>query len=92
MAKGLNKAVREKNGYSMADEIECSKYIQMIDDRLSQNEFLQGPNIQILDLALFGMLYRFARGEPLPFIKECFAKSPKLLNWYNKMEQQVGNL
>ena len=37
-----------------------SKYIKMIEERLTKNDFLTGKNISILDLSLYGMLYPYA--------------------------------
>ena len=68
IAPGLNRRVREKNNIGLHDEVDVDKYLKMIEERLSKNDFLQGPNIQIQDLSLYGMLYRFAQGNPLTFI------------------------
>ena len=68
IAPKLNQRVREKNSIGRYDEVDVDKYLKMIEERLSRNDFLQGPNIKIQDLSLYGMLYRFAQGQPLTFI------------------------
>ena len=64
--------------------------IKMIDAKLSKNKFLQGDEIGILDLALFGSTHQMGK-EPK---QECFKAiedaSPLFKEWHRAMVEKVG--
>ena len=85
MSKGMiEKAGLESNS--------TDKYVDMIDERLNKSAFLQGDEIGILDLSLYGVTYMFSAKPVIASFQGMLDKSPKFAAWWMKMNQTVGEV
>ena len=68
------------------------KYLELINQKLSNSNFLQGDQMGILDLSLYGMLNVFSSEPRLDSVQRMLDKSPKFSSWYGLMHQKVGDI
>ena len=85
----MNKKFLKRQGL---EDDKLDKYIQAIDTQLGSNKFLQGDEIGILDLTLYGMTYQFAKEPKMECIKEIEDASPLFKEWLARMSPVVGPL
>ena len=68
------------------------KYLGMIEERLNKTTYLQGEEIGILDLSLYGVTYAFSAKPVMGCFQAMLDKSPKFAQWWLKMNQSVGDI
>ena len=70
-----------------------AKYIGMIEQRLNKHTFLQGDEIGMLDVSLYGTTSAFSKQPMMPaFQTEFLDKSPLIAKWWMKMYQTIGTV
>ena len=85
----MSRNVLKKNGL---ENNSTDKFINMINERLDKSGFLQGDEIGILDLSLYGVTYMFAAKPVVASFQAMLDKSPKFAQWWLKMNQTVGEI
>ena len=90
-ANSIGNSIMKKNNMTKTD-LDHSKYVTMIEERLGDNDYLTGSEIAIQDLSLYGMLYPFASGNTVTYLQSVFLSSQKFYDWYKRMEMTVGKL
>ena len=92
-ASSMKPKMKTRFGFDPNADLDFSKWLKMIEERTEANGgFLQGSEIKVLDLSLYGMLYNFTYPQPVPIISDLFIKSPKLFEWYKNVEKTVGEI
>jgi glutathione S-transferase len=66
------------------------KYVDMITERLTKHEFLNGAEISIHDLSLYGITYTFSVKPTMKCFQDMLDKSEKFSQWFIKMCTLVG--
>ena len=75
------------------EESDMQKYIGMIEERLNKHTYLQGEEIGMLDVSLYGTTSSFARDPMMPaFQTEFLDKSQVIAKWWMKMNQVIGTV
>ena len=85
----MSKKMLAKNGL---ESNSTDKFVDMIDERLNKTTFLQGDEIGILDLSLYGVTYMFAAKPVIKSFQGMLDKSQKFAQWWMKMNQTVGEV
>ena len=83
---------KKKKGGDKNTAVSVWQYLEIIDEKLGENNFLQGDEAHILDVSLYGMTYSFAANPTMGFFQELLDKSEKFSRWWIRMNEIVGKV